>query len=441
MNLNFKKRGSLLLALLLGSSVVSCSDDKKQEQELPVAEASLLEKIERREFTTLSSQYNLPICISFRKQSVHYVTDEGKYYVCKIVSDDTFGTWTEISLNDGVSSLIEVSNVTACPNGGSKFKFGMDANYNNVIDAGELKGETEVCNGVDGTNGSNGLNGTNGIDGLTTLVNTEVLPVNGVCLNGGTKVLIGLDDNANGVLDVAEVNSTHNICNGVDGADGMQGIQGEIGPQGPQGPQGPAGTDGTNGTDGADGANGADGASCSVSKDDVLGTITVDCGVGGSEVLNDFDADGYGNIVDCNDNDAMINPGMTEVLNDNIDNDCNGVVDPTNIADFPCNKAVADAWPIESATYIFNDDCTVNPWKCALVGTPYDAAATGLIGKLNGNCKALCEADANCTAVLQDNSGGTCYLHSDLTIWPLQYELYDLANPPFQRFSATRICR
>ncbi|HCP48580.1 MAG TPA: hypothetical protein DIU15_21255, partial [Deltaproteobacteria bacterium] len=42
-------------------------------------------------------------------------------------------------------------------------------------------------------------------------------------------------------------------------------------------------------------------------------------------VCSDDDGDGYTeNAGDCNDNDATINPGATEVV-DSVDNDCDGL--------------------------------------------------------------------------------------------------------------------
>ncbi|MDP6932906.1 MAG: putative metal-binding motif-containing protein, partial [Myxococcota bacterium] len=55
----------------------------------------------------------------------------------------------------------------------------------------------------------------------------------------------------------------------------------------------------------------------------------VDTGV---EIV-DADGDGYGEEVDCDDEDASINPGATEAC-DGVDNDCSGEID----------DAVGDIW-------------------------------------------------------------------------------------------------
>ena len=41
----------------------------------------------------------------------------------------------------------------------------------------------------------------------------------------------------------------------------------------------------------------------------------------------DMDEDGYTSDMDCNDEDAAINPGATEVCDDTIDNDCDESID------------------------------------------------------------------------------------------------------------------
>ena len=78
-----------------------------------------------------------------------------------------------------------------------------------------VKGETGLT-GTTGAAGVNGTNGTNGLDGKNTLVNTTTEPAGTNCVNGGTKIEVGLNANNNGVLDVGEVNNslTKYVCNG-----------------------------------------------------------------------------------------------------------------------------------------------------------------------------------------------------------------------------------
>lgn len=59
-------------------------------------------------------------------------------------------------------------------------------------------------------------NGNNG-DGFNSLVDVIIEPIGDNCLSGGYKVLTGLDSNRNGLLDEDEVLNTQYICNGDDG--------------------------------------------------------------------------------------------------------------------------------------------------------------------------------------------------------------------------------
>ena len=81
--------------------------------------------------------------------------------------------------------------------------------------------------GADGDDGKDGANGT------TSLTSTTVVAVGSAeCANGGTVVSTGMDDNANGVLDSAEIDSSVNVCNGSDGTDGVDGTDGTDGVNG-----------------------------------------------------------------------------------------------------------------------------------------------------------------------------------------------------------------
>ena len=71
--------------------------------------------------------------------------------------------------------------------------------------------------GVNGTDGENGIDGQDGIDGKNAMISTfDVLP--GIhCENGGIGLLVGIDENGNGMLTSNEVQETTFVCNGVDG--------------------------------------------------------------------------------------------------------------------------------------------------------------------------------------------------------------------------------
>ncbi|SDX14683.1 DUF7151 family protein, partial [Flagellimonas zhangzhouensis] len=70
------------------------------------------------------------------------------------------------------------------------------------------------ANGADGADGAIGAIGPAGADGLKSLVVTTTEPAGANCSAGGIKVESGIDDNGNGTLDLAEVDSTEYVCNG-----------------------------------------------------------------------------------------------------------------------------------------------------------------------------------------------------------------------------------
>ena len=148
--------------------------------------------------------------------------------------------------------------------------------------------------GATGAAGADGQNGANGQDGLTSYVfQTELLPGDPNCPNGGTVVTSGLDADGDGQLTGIEIMAKEYICNGKDGLPGATGAQGPTGSLA-------AGTDGqtlrydaTNGWEASslitnDGSNLFMGTSTAWVKQegavfdvDAVNTITLDAAAGG----------------------------------------------------------------------------------------------------------------------------------------------------------------
>lgn len=112
---------------------------------------------------------------------------------------------------NGLSTLVLVTNEPAganCASGGKKVSAGQDTNSNSALDASEITTTAYVCNGANGTSGSNGLN---------SLMLIVPEPAGTFCTYGGNKASSGIDTNANGVLDTAEITASNYVCNGAPG--------------------------------------------------------------------------------------------------------------------------------------------------------------------------------------------------------------------------------
>jgi len=90
-----------------------------------------------------------------------------------------------------------------CTHGGQRIDYGVDDNANGVLDPAEIDGTTFACNGTDG--------------GQSSLVAITAEPAGANCATGGQRIDHGVDDNANGVLDGAEIDGTNFVCNGSNG--------------------------------------------------------------------------------------------------------------------------------------------------------------------------------------------------------------------------------
>lgn len=123
-----------------------------------------------------------------------------------------------------------------------------------------------------------GAGNTSSQEPQSSIIGTEEVEPGTECANGGIRILVGFDENSDGMLQSNEVDSSSILCNGENGADGSNGLNGSDG------------ANGTDGADGADGVNGTDGAQPS----DFLAQVSdepsgVNCEFGGSKVEYGFD--------------------------------------------------------------------------------------------------------------------------------------------------------
>src|SRR5690606_17362674 len=73
--------------------------------------------------------------------------------------------------------------------------------------------------GPQGEQGEPGAPGTDGANGLNSLVAMRASDPSCTCPWGGVRIEVGLDDDASGVLETDEVDSTMFVCHGDDGSE------------------------------------------------------------------------------------------------------------------------------------------------------------------------------------------------------------------------------
>jgi hypothetical protein len=154
-----------------------------------------------------------------------------------------------------------------CPSGGSRIDAGLDADRDGTLVASEIGSTQYVCHGAGGANGADGGAGAPGSDGLNALVQMLDEPSGAHCGAGGKAINAGIDSNANGILDAAEVSSSGYVCNAANGANGA---------------------DGSNGIDGTNGTNGTNGLTTLMSI--VSEPAGANCTYGGNKVSKGLDS-------------------------------------------------------------------------------------------------------------------------------------------------------
>lgn len=131
---------------------------------------------------------------------------------------------------------------------------------------------------------------------------------------------------------------------------------------------------------------------------------------------------------------------------------------PATFGAIPCGETIMNAWPDTSGSGL--DDCSNNPWWCALnppvqggANYPWFMPNNG-IRELRNNvvpqsqCVALCDQESWCRGTTFDLSGGRCYMHDDVpkddndVPYGLKPWLYQSINngPFWERFAVSRKC-
>ncbi len=104
----------------------------------------------------------------------------------------------------------------------------------------------------------------------------------------------------------------------------------------------------------------------------------------------DADGDGFDTTVDCNDNDATINPSATEVC-DTIDNNCNGRADEGRV----CGSSGIDT---DGDGFQSDVDCNDN-------NASINPLATEVCDNADNNCDGSTDEGGVCTPTTTDNDG------------------------------------
>ena len=147
--------------------------------------------------------------------------------------------------------------------------------------------------------------------------------------------------------------------------------------------------DGANGTDPCEQTGCDPGASC---VDGECVDATVEC--------TDLDEDGYGPGcaagADCDDTRSDVHAGASEICDDDIDNDCNFIIDDRDVC-APCTDVCA-----ADEAYCFDDDIVtcLTGGRCTQFSTP--TPCPGALACRNGTCVEVC-VDAD-----QDGFGVDC---------------------------------
>ena len=227
------KAHALLFALMMMTvSLAGCigGDDGDSNDE------TLTETLDDWQVHFAASSSDLPECNDDTNGRLYYVEADGDFQVCSTSGWEVI----EISGANGVIGLTGEQGSTgadgetesngqmdshshqcryfaSCTTGGNTFEIGSDSNSDAVLDVSEVGITVDICNGSQGPEGPQGPAGDAGMNGtnaLNALVSSSPETSGNNCANGGTRIDVGVDDNADGVFDTTEIDQTQYVCNG-----------------------------------------------------------------------------------------------------------------------------------------------------------------------------------------------------------------------------------
>lgn len=122
--------------------------------------------------------------------------------------------------------------------------------------------------------------------------------------------------------------------------------------------------------------------------------------------------------MDCNDSDPSINPAATELCSDNLDNDCDGLVDcqdpdcAPDSACIPCTDNDGDGYAIEGGSCgpidCNDNDLAVHPGAVEHCFDTIDNDCDGLIDCADGDCSGDSACNAVCVPESSREKGKKC---------------------------------
>jgi ELWxxDGT repeat protein len=238
-----KQASAVLFALMMITvSLAGCfgGDDGNSNDETPTETPTDLQTDWQVHFA--ASAADLPICNDDTNGRLYYIEADTEFHVCKTSgweiieitgpngatgssgANGTTGTDGQNGADgadgtdgqngeNGMSILITIHNSTSCTTGGNTFEIGSDSSGDGVLDVTEVSVIMDICNGAQGTAGANGTNGINGTNALNPLITSFTEPAGSNCANGGTRIDVGVDENADAVLSANEIDQTQYVCN------------------------------------------------------------------------------------------------------------------------------------------------------------------------------------------------------------------------------------